>query len=161
MTTRAQGPGHKSAKAGNRARHRARRCVTQALYQWQLTGHDAESIDPQYLIDEDETEVDREYFDELLREIIARIDDIDALLGPLLDRPLREVDPVERAILRLGACELRYHPEIPFRVIINEAIELAKVFGAQHGHRYVNGILDKLSEQIRAEEVAIVQRGRT
>lgn len=144
----------------NRARRQARLCIIQALYQWQLTGHDADAIDPDYYIDEGKGEIDRPFFDAMLREILERIDDIDDLLTPLLDRPLREVDPVERAILRLGTCELRYHPETPFRVIINEAIELAKVFGAQHGHRYVNGILDKLAERLRAEEVALVHKSR-
>lgn len=144
----------------NVARRRARRCLVQALYQWQLTNHDAEAIDPQYFIDEGEGPVDRRFFDSLLREVIERIDDIDELLVPLLDRPLREVDPVERAILRLGACELRFHPEVPFRVVINEGVELAKLFGAHHGHKYVNGILDRLAERLRAEEVAIVNRGK-
>lgn len=145
----------------NRARRRARLCLIQALYQWQLTGHDADAIDPQYFIDEGEGPVDRVFFDTVLHEILARVDTLDELLIPLLDRPLAEVDPVERAVLRLGACELRFHPEIPYRVIINEAIELAKVFGAHHGHRYVNGILDKLAERLRAEEVAVVHRDKT
>ncbi len=145
----------------NRARRRARLCLVQALYQWQLTGHDAGAIDPQYYIDEGEGPVDRVFFDAVLREILERVDELDELLIPLLDRSLTEVDPVERAVLRLGACELRFHPEIPFRVVINEAVELAKVFGAHHGHRYVNGILDRLAERLRAEEVAIVHRDKS
>ena len=144
----------------NLARSRARRCVVQALYQWQLTNHDVSAIDPQFFLDETEGEVDRRFFDSVLREVLERIDDVDELLTPLLDRPLREVDPVERAILRLGACELRYHPEVPFRVIINEAVELAKLFGAHHGHKYVNGILDRLAERLRTEEVAVLSRDR-
>jgi transcription antitermination protein NusB len=144
----------------NRARRRARLCIIQALYQWQLTGHDAAAIDPQYYIDEGEGAVDRAFFDTVLNEVLERVDTLDELLIPLLERPITEVDPVERAILRLGACELRFHPEIPFRVVINEAIELAKVFGAHHGHRYVNGILDKLAERLRAEEVAVVHRDK-
>lgn len=142
----------------NRARSRARRCIVQALYQWQLTNHDTSAIDPQFFIDESEGEIDRKFFDTVLKEIIERVDTLDELLIPLLDRPLAEVDPVERAVLRLGACELRYHPEIPFRVVINEAVESAKMFGAHHGHKYVNGILDKLAERLRAEEVAVVDR---
>lgn len=138
----------------NRARSRARRCVVQALYQWQLTGHDVEAIDPQFLIDESQGRLDRAYFDTLLREVLTHIEELDGILVPLLDRPIREVDPVERAVLRLGVCELRYHPEIPFRVVINEAVELAKMFGAEHGHKYVNGILDKVAARLRAEEVA-------
>ena len=145
----------------NLARSRARRCIVQALYQWQLTNHDTGAIDPQFFIDEGEGEIDRKFFDGVLREIIERVDTLDELLIPLLDRPLAEVDPVERAVLRLGACELRYHPEIPFRVVINEAVELAKLFGAHHGHKYVNGILDKLAERLRAEEVAVVNRSKS
>lgn len=138
----------------NRARSRARRCIVQALYQWQLTGHDAGALDPQFFIDEGEGEIDRDFFDGLLAEILAQVDALDELIAPLLDRPIREVDPVELAILRLGADELRYHPEIPFRVVINEAVELAKLFGAHHGHKYVNGILDRLAARLRAEEAA-------
>jgi N utilization substance protein B len=144
----------------NLARSRARRCIVQALYQWQLTNHDAGAIDPQFFLDETEGEVERRYFDGVLREVIEQVDALDELLTPLLDRPLPEVDPVERAILRLGAGELRYHPEVPYRVVINEAIELAKLFGAHHGHKYVNGILDRLAEQLRAEEVAVRNRGK-
>ncbi|MDX9740493.1 MAG: transcription antitermination factor NusB [Gammaproteobacteria bacterium] len=145
-------------QSGHRARSMARRCVAQALYQWQMTNHDAGAIDPQFLVDETEGAVDRKYFDSLLREVIDQVDELDELLTPLLDRPLREVDPVERAVLRLGACELRFHPEIPFRVVINESVEIAKLFGAHHGHKYVNGILDRLAERLRGEEVAIMTR---
>lgn len=137
----------------NSARSRARRCIVQALYQWQLTGRDAGGIDAQFFIDEGEGEIERAYFDEVLAEILAHVDSLDELLAPLLDRPLQEVDPVELAILRLGAGELRYHPEIPFRVVINEAVELAKMFGAHHGHKYVNGILDRLAARLRAGEM--------
>jgi N utilization substance protein B len=144
----------------NRARSRARRCIVQALYQWQLTNRDTGAIDPQFFIGESEGDIDRKFFDGVLREVIERVDVLDELLVPLLDRPLAEVDPVERAVLRLGACELRFHPEIPFRVVINEAVELAKLFGAHHGHKYVNGILDKLAERLRAEEVAVINRGK-
>lgn len=144
----------------NLARRRARRCLVQALYQWQLTNHDAEALDPQYFIDEGEGPVDRRFLESVLREVLERVDELDGLLVPLLDRQLKDVDPVERAILRLGACELRFHPEVPFRVVINEAVELAKLFGAHHGHKYVNGILDRLAEKLRAEEVAIVTRGK-
>lgn len=138
----------------NRARSRARRCIVQALYQWQLTGRDAAALDPQFFIEEGEGDIDRAFFDRLLAEILAQVDALDALIAPLLDRALAEVDPVELAILRLGADELRHHPETPFRVVINEAVELAKMFGAHHGHKYVNGILDRLAARLRAEEVA-------
>jgi N utilization substance protein B len=142
----------------NRARSRARRCIVQALYQWQLTGRDAAALDPQFFIEEGEGDIDRAFFDALLAEILAQVDVLDGLIAPLLDRALGEVDPVELAILRLGADELRYHPETPFRVVINEAVELAKLFGAHHGHKYVNGILDRLAPRIRAEEVSAAGR---
>lgn len=143
----------------NSARSRARRCIVQALYQWQLTGHDAGALDAQFFIDEGEGEIERAFFDAALAEVLAHTDVIDALVAPLLDRPLQEVDPVELAILRLGACELRYHPEVPFRVVINEAVELAKLFGAHHGHKYVNGILDRLAARLRAGEVSAAGGG--
>lgn len=142
----------------NRARSRARRCIVQALYQWQLTGRDAAALDPQFFIDAGEGDIDRAFFDALLTETLARVDALDALLAPLLDRPLADVDPVELAILRLGADELQHHPETPFRVVINEAVELAKLFGAHHGHKYVNGILDRLAARLRSEEVAAAGR---
>lgn len=137
----------------NSARSRARRCIVQALYQWQVTGRDAAALDPQFFIDEGEGDIDRGFFDRLLAEILAQVDALDELIAPLLDRALGEVDPVELAILRLGADELRYHPETPFRVVINEAVELAKMFGAHHGHKYVNGILDRLAARLRAGEI--------
>ena len=136
----------------NSARSRARRCIVQALYQWQLTGRDAGGLDAQFFIDEGEGEIERAYFDEVLAEILAHVDPLDELLAPLLDRPLQEVDPVELAILRLGAGELRYHPEIPFRVVINEAVELAKSFGGTEGFKYVNGVLDKVAARLRPHE---------
>jgi N utilization substance protein B len=148
----------KGHSGSHRARSLARRCVVQALYQWQLTNHDTSAIDAQFLVEETEGAVDRRYFDTLLGEVIRNVDDLDQLLTPLLDRPLQDVDPVERAVLRLGACELRFHPEIPFRVVINESVEIAKLFGAHHGHKYVNGILDRLAEKLRAEEIAIMTR---
>jgi len=143
----------------NSARSRARRCIVQALYQWQVTGRDAAALDPQFFIDEGEGEIERGFFDGVLAEILAHADTLDELIAPLLDRPLQEVDPVELAILRLGAGELRYHPEIPFRVVINEEVELAKMFGAHHGHKYVNGILDRLAARLRAEEIAAAGGG--
>jgi N utilization substance protein B len=143
----------------NRARSRARRCIVQGLYQWHLTGRDAGALDPQFFIEEGEGEIDRGFFDHLMAEILAHADELDDTIAPLLDRPIGEVDPVELAILRLGADELRYHPETPFRVVINEAVELAKLFGAHHGHKYVNGILDKLAARLRAAEVAAAAGG--
>ena len=93
------------------------------------------------------------YFQDLLRGVPTHLNELDAALSPCLDRALASVDPVERATLRLAAYELAHHPEIPYRVVINEAVELAKVFGAEEGHKYVNGVLDKLAKKLRAVEM--------
>lgn len=131
--------------------------MVQALYQWQLGGSDLAEPDLEFLIAGDGKQLDREYFRELLAEIRSHEVELDDMIRPYVDRPLNEVDPVERAILRLGACELAYHLEVPFRVVINEAVELAKVFGAEHGHKFVNGILDKLAARLRSTEIRAVR----
>lgn len=134
----------------------ARRCAAQALYEWQVTNADPRHIADQFLADDeaedDLAKADPRYFRELLREIPARAPEIDAALVPFLDRPLAQVDPVERAILRIGGYELLHHPEIAYRIVLNEAVELAKVFGAEQGHRYVNGVLDKMARSVRTSE---------
>ena len=132
----------------------ARRCAAQALYEWQITGQDPARIAAQFLADEDLRKADPDYFQELVREVPARVTEIDAALEPFLDRPLTQVDPVERAILRIGGYELIQHPDLAYRIVINEAVELAKVFGAEQGHRYVNGVLDKLARAVRSVEFA-------
>ncbi len=141
----------------SRKRSQARRCVVQALYQWQVGGDEVAEADFEFLGANDARRVDQAYFRELLDEIRQHGEELDALIAPHVDRPLKEVDPVERAILRLGACELAYHLEVPFRVVINEAVELAKAFGAEHGHRFVNGILDKLASRLRATETRVAR----
>lgn len=123
-----------------------------ALYQWQVTGHDIGEIVNQYLASNDVRKFDVDYFQDLFRGVPTHLDEIDAELDPLLDRGVEQVDLVERAVLRLGAYELKHHPEIPYRVVINEAVELAKEYGAEQGHRYVNGVLDKLSKSLRSLE---------
>ncbi len=97
--------------------------------------------------------VDIDYFHELVHGVAERVYALDDEIAPFLDRELQAVDPVERAILRLGAYELMQRPEIPYRVIINESVELAKSFGGESGHRYVNGVLDKVAQKLRAAEV--------
>lgn len=137
----------------SRTRSNARRCVMQALYQWQMTNQDVEEIVDQYRTEHDMGKVDIAYFEELLRQVILRVKELDGHIAPVLDRPVREVDPVEMAILRLSTYELIGHPDVPYRVVINEAVELAKTFGAVNGHKYVNGILDKLASGLRSQEV--------
>ena len=130
----------------------ARRCAAQAVYQWQMTGQSPEQITAQFLADEDLAKADADYFRELAHQAPARAAEIDAALAPFLDRPLALVDPVERAVLRIGGYELLHHPELAYRIVINEAVELAKLFGAEQGHRYVNGVLDKLARAVRPDE---------
>ncbi len=137
----------------SRKRSKARSHAVQALYQWQLTRHSLSEIYDQFLSEIDLRKVEISYFKELLFGVPTHLQAIDEQLKPLLDRAIDSVDPVERAILRLGTYELLHHPEIPYRVILNEAIELAKVFGAEQGHRYVNGVLDRLAKQLRQAEI--------
>ncbi len=137
----------------SRKRSRARHHAVQALYQWQLTGQDVGDIVGQFLTSQDAGKFEVDYFRDLLRGVATGLDAIDAQLQPHVDRPIAQIDPVERAILRLGVYELAQHPEVPYRVVINEAVELAKVFGAEEGHKYVNGVLDKVAREVRAVEV--------
>ncbi len=130
----------------------------QALYQWQLGGQDLGEIEVQFFQEQDMRKVDTDYFRELLHRIPATLSDLDARLTPLLDRPLKQIDPVERAILRIGAYELNSHLEIPWRAVINEAVELAKMFGAEQGHKYVNSVLDRLARDLRAVEIAAPEK---
>jgi len=139
--------------SNSRARSKARRCAVQAIYQWQVGGHLISEVEAQFLADQDLSRADIAYFSELVRCIPAHTAELDTHLTPFLDRPITDLDPVELAVLRIGACELAYHPEIPFRVIINEAVELAKVFGAEQSHRYINGVMDKVARSLRRAEL--------
>lgn len=130
----------------------ARRCAVQALYQWQLTGHDVDDIYQQFLTERNMANVNVEMFRELLSGVTRELETLDATIQPYIDRDIAEVDPVERAVLRLGTYELMYRPEVPYRVVINEALEAVKTFGAEQGHRYVNGVLDKVAQQVRQPE---------
>jgi N utilization substance protein B len=143
----------------SRKRSRARHHAVQAVYQWQMTGQDVGDVVGQFLASQDGTKFEVDYFRELVRGVATELRALDDSLQPHVDRPIGQIDPVERAILRLGAFELASHPEVPYRVVINEAVELAKVFGAEEGHKYVNGVLDKVARVLRAAEVGAV-RGR-
>lgn len=138
---------------GNR-RSRARQYAVQAIYQWQVTGQDVADIEGQFLEKEELAKSDVGLFVELLHGVPGNLRELDEALAPLLNRPLAQVDPVERAVLRLGAFELVHHLDIPYRVVINEAVELAKRFGADQGHRFVNAVLDKLARRLRRAEQA-------
>jgi len=134
------------------ARSRARRRALQALYAWQISGSAMPAIIEQFRHEQDMEIADVEYFEGLLRGVEAHLAEIDTGLTPFLDREVAQVDPIERAALRLGAYELKHRIDVPYRVVINEAIESTKRFGAEHGHTYVNGVLDKLAAQWRAAE---------
>jgi N utilization substance protein B len=142
-----------------RGRVRARRCAVQALYQWQLAGHDPRDIIKEFVAERELVNVDMDYFSILTREIPAHAHELQSDLQGALDRPFQELDPVERGILLIGAYELRYSPEIPWRVVINEAIELTKMFGAEQAYKYVNGVLDKVVGTSRSAEMRALSRG--
>ncbi|KAB0546532.1 transcription antitermination factor NusB [Pseudomonas argentinensis] len=135
------------------ARREARTLAMQALYSWHIAGQALNEIEAQFRVDNDFSAVDGAYFHEILHGVPRQKTEIDALFAPLLDRPLEEIDPVELSILRLSTYELRNRIDVPYRVVINEGIELAKVFGATDGHKFVNGVLDKLAPTLRADEV--------
>lgn len=134
------------------ARSRARRRALQALYAWQLSGSAIGSVIDQFRHEQDMEVADIEYFEDLVRGVERHCAELDAGLLPFLGRDIVQVDPIERAALRLGAYELKYRADVPYRVVINEAIETTKRFGADHGHTYVNGVLDKLAGEWRKAE---------
>jgi N utilization substance protein B len=137
---------------GTRARSIARKLAMQALYQWQLTQQSAGEIKQQFLESEESAGVDREHFEELVGKSIAQHEAIEAALTPFLDRPLDQLDPVETAILMIGMFELQQRVDIPYRVVINEAVDLCKRFGATDAHKYVNAVLDRAARDLRAAE---------
>jgi N utilization substance protein B len=137
----------------SKARSKARRNAVQALYQWQLTGADVSAIEDQFLVEHDMENVDVDYFRELLREVPLHLHELDDHIIEYLDRPIDEVDPVERAILRMSTYELEFRLDVPYKAVINEGVEMAKTFGAEHGHKYVNGILDRVARKLRSVEL--------
>ena len=134
------------------ARSRARRFAMQALYQRDLSGTELHEIRDQFLEHEDFSSADREYFIELFNQVTRNTDAIDMRISQYVDLPPGRLDPVERAILRIGTWELMSRIDIPYRVVLNEAVQLAKKFGAEQGHTFVNGVLDKLARELRPIE---------
>lgn len=151
---------HPARSRPHRRRTRARRRALQALYQWQLTGQAPGDIERQFLEEYRLGRMELDYFSELLHQIPARAAELDAAFDRYLDRPASTLDPVEKAILRLGTYELVARMEVPYRVIIDEAVELAKAFGAEQSHRYINGVLDRVGrdQPLRAAELASRRR---
>ncbi len=136
------------------ARRRAREYALQGLYQWQLARAAPAEIGAQLAEADGFARADRDYFAQLLSGAIAEAEALERELAPVLDRAIEELSPVERGILLLAAWELKHAPEVPFRVVINEAIELAKAFGGTDGYKYVNGVLDRLAPRLRPHECA-------
>ena len=134
------------------ARSRARRYGMQALYQWDLSGSDLAEIQRQFFEAEDFANADGGYFIELLNGVKTHIESIDSNISATIDRPIAQVDPVERAILRIACYELLFRHDIPYRVSINEAVMLARKFGAEQGHAFINGVLDRVARKTRPAE---------
>lgn len=145
---------HKPAKTPSSPRHRAREFVVQGLYQHMIGGQDAAAIIVQAESVAGFDKAHRPLYDALLDGVLNHLPELQALLEPHIERPWTEVSPIERGILLIAACELRDHPETPYRVVINEAIELTKSYGGTDGHKFVNGVLDKLAPELRPEETA-------
>jgi len=136
------------------ARVRARRSAVQALYQWGMSAVPIQDVINEFVNERTELKkADTDYFKEILYGAAKESDNLDEQLIPLLDRALDDLDPVEKAILQIGIYELTFHPELPYRVVLNEAVNLAKMFGAEQSHKYINGVLDKAAHKIRAVEI--------
>lgn len=132
------------------ARRKARRLAIQAVYSWQLSGNSVSDIEAEFLTENDVSKVDVDYFLDLLRGVASQQASLDQALSPFTDRPFVDLDQIERAILRVAAFELKARLDVPYKVVMNEAIELAKAFGADDSHRFVNGVLDKAVDTLRA-----------
>lgn len=135
-------------------KRRARKLALQALYQWAMSNHEIVEIETQFRMANKLEKADSEYFCRLLSGVPKHLIALEESFSPYLDRPIQGLNPVELAILRIGAFELIYCPEIPYRVVLDEAISLAKEFGSQDGYRYVNGVLNNLARKIRSVEIS-------
>jgi N utilization substance protein B len=148
-------PAKRAQPYSPRARIRARRTAVQAYYQWLINKQPISAVILEFENDRAELKkADKAYFQDLLQGMSGHASELEGLLVPLLDRPLAEINPVERSILTLGIYELEHHPELPWRIIVNEAIELAKMFGAEQSYKYINGVLDQAARKIRAGEIS-------
>ena len=161
MTAADEGPEQAPGKAkstrpaARSARRRSRELAVQGLYQWLLSREDAGAIEAHLTGAHEFAKADREHFQALLHGVIRDADDLHAAITPALDRPVAELSPVEHATLLVGSYELLRHPEIPYRVVINEAVELAKTFGGTDGYKYVNGVLDRVAARLRPHEARV------
>jgi transcription antitermination protein NusB len=140
------------SRGGHWARHHARKVLMQAVYQWQMTGAEFLDVVKEFREAGALKKADAEFFGEILRGVLSDTGELDQLLAPLLDRKVSDLDKVEMALLRLGAFELKHRIDVPFRVVIDEYVELAKTYGAEDSYKYVNGVLDTLSIDLRQLE---------
>jgi transcription antitermination protein NusB len=145
---------HANPSKNRTPRHRAREFALQGIYQWLLNGEDAGVIEAHTRQAHGFDKADAPHFETLLHGVIGATDALRADLSVLIDRPMAQLSPVEHAALLIGAYELKHHIEIPYRVVINEAVELTKSYGGVDGHKYVNGVLDKLASRLRAGEAS-------
>lgn len=152
MDSRETSAGENKRPPNRSPRHRARELAMQGIYQWRITAGEPAQIERQIQAEKNLGRYDKELFSRLLRGALAQHADIEALVLPHLDRPLAELSPIEFSVLLLGAFELSQNIEVPYKVVINESVELAKTFGGIDGHKFVNGVLDKLAPQLRATE---------
>ena len=135
-------------------RRKARHYAMQAIYSWHMTGNSASQLQASFRIDYDFDNTDIEYFNELVEQVILQQAQLDAYFEPVLDRPLKDINGVELALLRVAVYELKDRLDVPYKVVINEAVSLAKKFGAADSFKYINGILDRCAKHLRAVEVA-------
>ena len=136
-------------------RRKARHYSMQALYQWHMAGAAVSDIEAEFRADYDFSHVDLEYFQDLLHGVPACVDELDDALAPMLDRKVDDLDPIELTLLRMGMYELTRRIDVPYKVVINEEVALAKKFGATDSHKYVNGVLDKAARQLRKVEIDV------
>ena len=130
-------------------RRRARECAVQALYSWAVSQNSPEIVELNFMTEQDMKGVDTPYFRKLFRQTVENVEAVERTMQGYLDRGLAELDPIEKAILRLAVYELQFEADVPYKVVINEAIEVAKVFGADESHKYINGVLDKIAPVVR------------
>lgn len=151
-------PEQKIGRKGRR--RRSRELALQGLYQWFVAGGAIQAITEQLYETKEFLKTDQEYFSDLMQGTLTNLTELEKHIQPCLDRPFKELSPIEASILLLSTHEFANSPGIPYRVIINEAVELAKTYGGTDGHKYVNGVLDKLAKQLRAEELALPAKSR-
>ena len=144
-----------SAKVSPATRRKARHFGMQALYQWKMTGASLNAIEAEFRTDNDMTHTDTDYFHEIVHQIPARVDELDDSYLPFLqDRSLDELDPITQSLLRLASYEFQYRIDVPYKVVINESVSLAKKFGATDSYKFINGVLDQVAVKYRALEVS-------